>query len=34
MPIEKNNDLPSGNMDVEIEDVEKENLPDIEIVFD
>ena len=34
MPIEKNNDLPSGNMDVEIEDVETENLPDIEIVFD
>ena len=34
MPIEKNNNLPSGNMDVEIEDVETENLPDIEIVFD
>ena len=34
MPIEKNNDLPAGNTDVEIEDVETENLPDIEIVFD
>jgi len=34
MPIEKNNDLPSGNMDVEIEDVVTEDLPDIEIVFD
>ena len=34
MPIEKNNDLPSGNMDVEIEDVITEDLPDIEIVFD
>jgi hypothetical protein len=34
MPIEKNNDLPAGNTDVEIEDVEVENLPDIEIVFD
>jgi hypothetical protein len=34
MPIEKNNDLPAGNTDVEIEDVEAENLPDIEIVFD
>jgi|688.fasta_scaffold07826_9 hypothetical protein len=34
MPIEKNNDLPAGNMDVEIEDVVTEDLPDIEIVFD
>lgn len=34
MPIEKNNDLPAGNTDVEIEDIEAENLPDIEIVFD
>jgi len=34
MPIEKNNNLPSGNMDVEIEDVITEDLPDIEIVFD
>ena len=34
MPIEKNNDLPAGNTDVEVEDVETENLPDIEIVFD
>jgi hypothetical protein len=34
MPIEKNNDLPAGNMDVEVEDIETENLPDIEIVFD
>ena len=34
MPIEKNNDLPSGNMDVQIEDVITEDLPDIEIVFD
>jgi hypothetical protein len=34
MPIEKNNDLPAGNMDVEVEDIETEDLPDIEIVFD
>jgi hypothetical protein len=34
MPIEKNNDLPAGNTDVEIEDVVTEDLPDIEIVFD
>ena len=34
MPIEKNNDLPAGNMDVEVEDVITEDLPDIEIVFD
>jgi len=34
MPIEKNNDLPAGNMDVEIDDVAVEDLPDIEIVFD
>ena len=34
MPIEKNNDLPAGNMDVEVEDVVTEDLPDIEIVFD
>lgn len=34
MPIEKNNDLPAGNTDVEIEDVMTEDLPDIEIVFD
>jgi len=34
MPIEKNNDLPSGNMNVEVEDVITEDLPDIEIVFD
>lgn len=34
MPIEKNNNLPLGNTDVEIEVLEAENLPDIEIVFD
>ena len=34
MPIEKNNDLPAGNMDVEVEDIDAENLPDIEIEFD
>jgi hypothetical protein len=34
MPIEKNNDLPAGNMDVEVEDVVTEDLPDIEITFD
>ena len=34
MPIEKNNDLPAGNTNVEIEDVLVEDLPDIEIVFD
>jgi hypothetical protein len=34
MPIEKNNGLPAGNMDVEVEDIETEDLPDIEIVFD
>jgi hypothetical protein len=34
MPIEKNNDLPLGNTDVEIEVLEAENLPDIEITFD
>lgn len=34
MPIEKNNDLPAGNTDIEIEAVMTENLPDIEIVFD
>lgn len=34
MPIEKNNDLPAGNMDVEIEDVEAGEMPDIEIILD
>jgi hypothetical protein len=34
MPIEKNNDLPAGNMDVEVDDVVTEDLPDIEITFD
>jgi hypothetical protein len=34
MPIEKNNDLPAGNLDVEVEDIATEDLPDIEIVFD
>jgi hypothetical protein len=34
MPIEKNNDLPAGNLDVEVEDIVTEDLPDIEIVFD
>lgn len=34
MPIEKNNDLPAGNVDVDIEDIATENLPDIEIEFD
>ena len=34
MPIEKNNDLPAGNLDVEIEDIVTEDLPEIEIEFD
>lgn len=34
MPIEKNNDLPAGNLDVEVEDLVTEDLPDIEIEFD
>ena len=34
MPIEKNNDLPAGNTDVEIEDVLTEDMPDIEVVLD
>ncbi len=34
MPIEKNNDLPAGNVDIEVESMETETLPDIEIVFD
>jgi hypothetical protein len=34
MPIEKNNDLPAGNTDVEIEDVMTEDMPDIEVVLD
>jgi hypothetical protein len=34
MPIEKNNDLPAGNTDVEIEDVEAGEMPDIEIILD
>ena len=34
MPIEKNNDLPAGNTDVEIEDIATEDLPEIEIEFD
>lgn len=34
MPIEKNNDLPSGNLDVQVEDIAVEDLPDIEIEFD
>lgn len=34
MPIEKNNDLPAGNIDVEVETMVAEDLPDIEIVFD
>lgn len=34
MPIEKNNDLPAGNLDVEIEDIVTEELPEIEIEFD
>jgi len=34
MPIEKNNDLPAGNTDVEVEDIVTEDLPDIEIAFD
>ena len=34
MPIEKNNDLPAGNIDVEVESMVVEDLPDIEIVLD
>jgi len=34
MPIEKNNDLPSGNLDVQVEDIAVEDLPDSEIEFD
>lgn len=34
MPIEKNNDLPAGNIDVDIEDIATEELPDVEISFD
>ena len=34
MPIEKNNDLPAGNIDVEVENMVDEDLPDIEIVLD
>lgn len=34
MPIEKNNDLPAGNIDVEVETMVDEDLPDIEIVLD
>jgi len=34
MPIEKNNDLPAGNIDVEVESMIVEDLPDIEIVLD
>jgi hypothetical protein len=34
MPIEKNNDLPAGNMDVEVEDIEEGEMPDIEIILD
>jgi hypothetical protein len=34
MPIEKNNDLPAGNTDVEIEDVEAGEMPDVEIILD
>jgi len=34
MPIEKNNDLPAGNLDVEVEDIVTEELPEIEIEFD
>lgn len=34
MPIEKNNDLPMGNTDVEVEEVAAATDPDIEIVLD
>jgi hypothetical protein len=34
MPIEKNNDLPAGNLDVEVEDIVTEELPKIEIKLD
>jgi len=34
MPIEKNNDLPAGNIDVEVESMVVEDMPDIEIVLD
>lgn len=34
MPIEKNNDLPSGNIDIEVDTMVDEDLPDIEIVLD
>lgn len=34
MPIEKNNDLPAGNTDIEIEDVEAGEMPDVEIILD
>jgi len=34
MPIEKNNDRPAGNMDVEIEDIKEGEMPDIEIILD
>jgi hypothetical protein len=34
MPIEKNNDLPAGNIDVEVESMVAEDMPDIEIVLD
>lgn len=34
MPIEKNNDLPAGNIDVEVESMIEEDMPDIEIVLD
>jgi len=34
MPIEKNNDLPAGNIDVEVESMVQEDMPDIEIVLD
>jgi len=34
MPIEKNNDLPAGNIDVEVESMMVEDMPDIEIVLD
>jgi hypothetical protein len=34
MPIEKNNDLPAGNIDVEVESMVEEDMPDIEIVLD
>ena len=34
MPIEKNNDLPAGNVDIEIEDILPGDMPDIEITLD